>query len=190
MNEPGSWFPKPYADFVAKLRVPCGFLLLVTFGWLSKPTFSSMLLGLPISLVGLLIRAWAAGHLAKNRKLAISGPYAYIRNPLYVGTLIVGLGVVIACRDLWLAAIFAAVFLLVYLPVIELEEQHLRRIFPEYSEYAAHVYRLFPLSKWEAGTAPFSWPLYRKNEEYKALAGFVIAVGWLVVKWKLWPTGS
>lgn len=149
-----------------------------------------MLLGLPISVVGLLIRAWAAGHLAKNQELAISGPYAYIRNPLYVGTLIVGLGVVVASRSAWLAGIFAVVFLLVYLPVIELEEQHLRSIFPRYSEYAAHVYRLVPLRRWPGASKPFSGALYRKNEEYKALAGFLLAVAWLVVKWRLWHSGS
>jgi len=190
MADRGSWFPKPYADFVARLRVPCGFLLLVTFAWLSKPTAKSMLLGLPISVVGLLIRAWAAGHLAKNQELAISGPYAYIRNPLYVGTLIVALGVVVASRDAWLAGIFALVFLFVYLPVIELEEQHLRQIFPRYSEYAEHVYRLVPLRKWPGASKAFSGALYRKNEEYKALAGFLIAVAWLVAKWQLWYKGS
>jgi protein-S-isoprenylcysteine O-methyltransferase Ste14 len=182
IREPGSWFPKRYADFVAKLRVPSGFLLLITFALLSRPSVTSMLLGLPVSAVGLLIRAWAAGHLSKNKELAVSGPYAYIRNPLYVGTLIVALGVVIASRDAWLAGIFAAVFLLVYLPVIELEEQHLRRIFPKYSEYAAHVYRLVPLRRWSGSRKRFSSALYRRNEEYKALAGFMIAVAWLVFK--------
>jgi hypothetical protein len=91
---------------------------------------------------------------------------------------------VIAARDWWLAAIFAAVFLLVYLPVIELEEQHLRNIFPDYARYADHVYRLFPLRKWRGGESRFSWALYRKNEEYKALLGFLCAAAWLVFRLK------
>ena len=176
------WFPKPFADFVARLRVPCGFLLLGAFAWLSKPTPESLLLGLPISVLGLLCRAWATGHLAKNQQLATGGPYAYIRNPLYVGTLTVAAGIVIASRNFWLAALFAAVFLLVYLPVIELEEQHLREIFPNYGTYAGHVHRLVPLRKWQAGEAHFSWALYRKNEEYKALLGFLLAVVLLTAK--------
>jgi protein-S-isoprenylcysteine O-methyltransferase Ste14 len=180
------WFPKPYADQVAKLRVPFGFVLLVTFAWLSRPTPLSMAIGLPIGVIGLLIRGWAAGHLAKNEQLAVSGPYARIRNPLYAGTLIVAAGIVVACRDWPLAIIFAAVFLLVYLPVIELEEQHLRKLFPEYGAYADCVHRLFPLRSWPAGGGRFSWKLYRKNEEYKALAGFVLAVGWLIAKWSFW----
>jgi protein-S-isoprenylcysteine O-methyltransferase Ste14 len=180
------WFPKRYADAVARLRVPCGFLLLVAFAWLSKPTPQSILGGLPFCAIGLFIRAWAAGHLAKNRELATSGPYAYMRNPLYAGTLIAALGIVIAARDGALAAIFAAVFLLVYLPVIELEEQHLRELFPAYADYASSIRRLLPLRKWLGTQRSFSWPLYRRNEEYKALIGFLIALAWLIFKsWRL-----
>jgi len=179
---PQYWFPKKYADFVQRLRVPCGFLLLATFAWLSQPTPLSMLAGLPVSLLGLLLRGWAAGHLAKNRELAASGPYAYIRNPLYAGTLLTAAGVVIASQSLWLVLIFASVFLLVYLPAIELEEQHLRAIFPNYAGYAAHVNRFLPFSKWTNGVNRFSWPLYRRNEEWKAALGFTLAAAWLGLK--------
>lgn len=176
-------FAKPYADFVARLRVPCGFLLLVTFAWLSRPNGESMLAGLPLCAIGLLLRGWAAGHLAKNENLATSGPYAYVRNPLYAGTLLVALGIVIACRSVPLAIVFAAVFLLVYFPVIELEEQHLCDIFPAYVEYASRVRRFLPRRAPNAAAhVPFRWKLYVKNEEYKALAGFVLAVAWLAAK--------
>jgi protein-S-isoprenylcysteine O-methyltransferase Ste14 len=141
-----------------------------------------MVTGLPIACLGLLLRGWAAGHLAKNQQLATSGPYAYLRNPLYVGTLTIAAGLVVAARDWWLAAIFAAVFLLVYLPVIELEEQHLRNIFPDYGPYADRVYRLVPLRRWARAGSRYSWTLYRNNEEYKALAGFLCAVAWLIFK--------
>lgn len=175
-------FAKPYADFVARLRVPCGFLLLVTFAWLSRPNAESMLIGLPIAVLGLLLRGWAAGHLAKNENLATSGPYAYVRNPLYAGTLVVALGIVVACRSIPLAIVFVAVFGLVYFPVIELEEQHLRDIFPAYADYASHVRRFLPRRAAKAGHTPFRWRLYFKNEEYKALAGFALAVAWLAAK--------
>lgn len=178
------WFPKAYADTVARLRVPSGFLLLAAFGWLSAPSVRSMSIGLPISVLGLLLRGWAAGHLAKNEQLAMSGPYTYIRNPLYAGTLIVAAGIVIASASASMAVIFGLVFFLVYFPVIELEEQHLRKIFPGYAEYASHVHRLLPLSKWHGAAARrFGWSLYRRNEEYQALAGFLLAAGWLVGKW-------
>ena len=137
-------FPKKYADFAQRLRVPAGFVLLVTFAWLSRPSGFSMEVGVPVSLAGLLLRAWAAGHLAKNQELATSGPFAYVRNPLYLGTLITAAGLVVAAREIWLAILFAAVFALVYLPAIELEEQHLRAIFPGYAEYAARIQRFLP----------------------------------------------
>jgi protein-S-isoprenylcysteine O-methyltransferase Ste14 len=139
-----------------------------------------MLIGLPISVLGLWLRAWATGHLAKDQQLARTGPYAYIRNPLYTGTLIVGAGILIAARDALLGIIFILAFSLIYLPVIELEEQHLREIFPAYATYAAQVNRFFPVNKCDAGQARFSWSLYFRNEEYKALIGFLLATAWLV----------
>lgn len=176
----GYLFPKPYADFVQRLRVACGFALLIAFALLSRPSELSLSIGLPISVLGLLLRGWAAGHLAKDRELATSGPYAYIRNPLYAGTLIVALGIVIASRNIWLAVIFSAVFLLVYLPAIELEEQHLREIFPNYEAYGKAVRRWVPVSRWEDTSGRFTWSLYKRNEEYKAALGFMLATAWLI----------
>jgi protein-S-isoprenylcysteine O-methyltransferase Ste14 len=178
------WFPKPYSDAVAKLRVPFGFVLLVAFALLANPTPASVAFGFPISVLGLLIRGWAAGHLSKNQDLATSGPYAFVRNPLYIGTLTAAVGIVVACRNWVLAGIFAAAFVLVYLPVIELEEQHLRAIFPRYGDYAEHVRRLLPMSHWDPIGRRFAWSLYKRNEEYQAAAGFLIAAAWILVR--LW----
>ena len=176
-------FPKPYADFVARLRVPCGFALVAAFAWFSHPDARSMLYGVPVSLIGLAVRAWAAGHLAKDRTLASSGPYAYTRNPLYLGTLLVAAGLAIASRSVGLGALFAAVFLGIYLPVIQLEQQHLRRLFPEYAAYAARVPALLPRITPVAGDRrAFQWALYVKNREYQAAAGFLIGV--LFLLWK------
>lgn len=178
------WFPKPYADRVARLRVPSGFLLVLMFAGLAKPTAESLAWGLPISLAGLLLRAWAAGHLAKNQNLATGGPYAWTRNPLYLGTLIVAAGLVIAASQWLLAVIFAAVFAFVYLPVIELEEQHLRELFPEYKSYAERVPVLLPRPPASSDGAGFRWNLYRRNEEYQALLGFLAGAGFLF--WRVW----
>lgn len=176
------WFPKPYADFVQRLRVAAGFLLLITFAVFSQPSIESLTVGLPVCLVGLWLRAWAAGHLAKDAELATGGPYAYVRNPLYAGTLLMAVGIVVASRSIALAVITAAVFLLVYLPVIELEEQHLSEIFPRYEMYARHVNRLLPLRRYNAGSRAFSWAFYRKNREDKAALGFATALLWMVAK--------
>lgn len=174
-----SHFPKTYADRVARLRVPGLFVLIGTFAWLARPSAASLAWGVPVSLLGLAIRAWAAGHLAKNQQLAQSGPYAFTRNPLYIGTLVIALGMVIAARNIWLAFIFAAVFLLIYLPVIELEEQHLRHLFPGYAAYADQVPALWPRFS-ASGSGRFEPRLYWKNQEYQALLGFLASLAWLI----------
>jgi steroid 5-alpha reductase family enzyme len=117
--------------------------------------------------------------------LARGGPYAYTRNPLYVGTLLVAAGLVVASRNVWLGILFAAVFLFVYLPVIQLEEQHLRSLFPDYAAYAEEVPALLPrLSPAPAkNVQPFRSSLYLKNKEYQAGAG--LAAGMLFLLWKL-----
>ena len=178
-------FPKRYADLVARLRVPSGFAIVVVFAWLSRPTAQSLAIGLPVSVAGLALRGWAAGCLAKNQQLARGGPYAHMRNPLYVGTLLVAAGLVIASRNLWLGILFAAVFLFVYLPVIQLEEQHLRSLFPDYADYAAEVPALLPriTAAPAKNLQPFRLSLYLKNREYEAGAGF--AAGMLFLLWKL-----
>jgi hypothetical protein len=175
-------FPKPYADFAQRLRAPSGFLLLAAFVWLAAPSARSLAMGAPISIAGLLLRAWAAGHLAKNQRLAAGGPYAYTRNPLYLGTALVAAGLVAASRQPALAVLFTAAFALVYLPAIELEEQHLRELFPEYEEYARRVPRLGFRIPGQGSREPFRMALYRQNEEYKAAAGFVLVMMLLI--WK------
>jgi protein-S-isoprenylcysteine O-methyltransferase Ste14 len=180
-------FPKAYADTVARLRVPGGFLLVAAFAWYSRPTPLSLGWGIPVSLAGLLLRGWAAGCLAKDRELATGGPYAYTRNPLYLGTLLVAAGLVMGSRNLGLAVLFAAVFALVYLPVIQLEEQHLRKLFPEYAGYEATVPAVWPrlLGHTAVGAGRrFDWRLYWRNREYQAAAGY--AAGLVFLLWKAW----
>ena len=175
-------FPKAYADRVAKLRVPGGFVLVAAFGWFSHPTVSSLLYGVPVSLAGLALRAWAAGHLAKNQKLTTSGPYGIVRNPLYIGTLLVALGLVMASRSWALGVVFAMVFLLIYLPVIQLEEQHLGNLFPEFAGYAREVGALRPRWPPRADPRRFQYALYRKNREYEAALGLGAGLVLLLVK--------
>jgi protein-S-isoprenylcysteine O-methyltransferase Ste14 len=173
---------KTYADCVARLRVPSGFVLAATFAWLSHPNPTSLAMGLPVSILGLLLRAWATGHLEKNMRLARSGPYAHVRNPLYLGTALVAAGLVIASRRWALAIVFAAVFILVYLPVIELEEQHLRSLFPEFSAYARAVPALRPTFAFAPPEQSFRWGLYWRNREYQASLGFLAGAAFLVGK--------
>jgi len=176
------WFPKRYADAVAKLRVPAGFILLAAFLYLAAPDTRSLATGASVAFCGLLLRAWAAGHLEKNRQLAVSGPYAYLRNPLYLGTLLAAAGFVIAARRWELGVLFIAIFGLIYLPVIELEEQRLRELFPSYGDYARRVPMLVPRLRRPPNPRRFRWELYMVNEEYQAGIGF--AAGLAVLIWK------
>ena len=175
-------FPKPYADVVARLRVFLGFVMVAAYAYFSHPTAASLAIGLPLSGCGLALRAWAAGHLRKNERLADSGPYAFTRNPLYLGTLITALGLACAARSAGLALLFAIVFTFVYLPAIELEEQHLAAILPGYAEYAARVPLILP--RWPAlkGAERFSFAQYRRNREYEALAGWSVGALWLIAR--------
>jgi protein-S-isoprenylcysteine O-methyltransferase Ste14 len=176
-------FPKPYADLVARLRVTCGFILVAAFAWFSRPDARSLALGLPVSALGLALRAWATGHVEKDARLAQSGPYAYVRNPLYLGTLLAAAGFAIASRQWPLAALFGVVFVFIYLPAIELEEQHLRRLFPDFADYARRVPALWPTLNPVQRPQRFRWELYIRNREYQALIGFVLGAAFLVIRY-------
>jgi protein-S-isoprenylcysteine O-methyltransferase Ste14 len=175
-------FPKRYADLVARLRVTCGFIMVAAFAWFSQPDARSLTIGLPVSALGLLLRGWATGHVEKNIRLAESGPYAYVRNPLYLGTLLVAAGFAIASREWPLAVLFGVVFLFIYLPAIELEEQHLRKLFPDFAAYAERVPALWPTLTPVTKPESFRWDLYVRNREYQALIGFVLGAALLVGK--------
>ena len=166
------------------MRVPAGFVMAAAFAWFAQPSSRSLAYGIPVAVAGLALRAWAAGCLEKNQALATGGPYAYTRNPLYLGTLLVAAGLAVASRRAELGVLFAAVFVLVYLPAIQLEEQHLRKLFPAYPFYATSVPALWPGRPrgpaWKG--PPFQWRIYWKNREYQAAAG--LAAGMLFLLWK------
>ena len=98
-----------------------------------------------------------------------------MRNPLYGGTLLVAAGLVIATRRVELALLFGAVFLFVYLPVIQNEEQHLRKIFPDYAAYAERVPALIPYRAPCDAPGRFRSELYMRNQEYQACSDILRA---------------
>lgn len=173
-----------WSKIARRIRVPLGFVLVVFYFWLARPTWGSLLLGSIGIAPGLLIRALASGHVRKNEELATSGPYAYTRNPLYMGSLLMGVGFGVAARDWWIGAALAAMFFAIYIPVIRDEEAFLRQRFPEFEEYAGRVPRLLPRIAAEPGekSAGFSSELYLKHREWKALMGSVAIILGLVIK--------
>ena len=176
-----------HGTIVQRFRVPLGFLFAAVFLFFARPTVLTLIIGAVISIIGLLIRAWAAGHIRKNQKLAISGPYAFTRNPLYVGSFVMGLGFTIASGVWWLAILFAILFLGIYLPVMRVEAKELIAIFgDEFEKYAKAVPLFIPrLSAYKnENSAPnkFEKELYLKYREYQAAIGVGLALCVLAVK--------
>jgi protein-S-isoprenylcysteine O-methyltransferase Ste14 len=172
-----------WSRIARRIRVPLGFVFAVLYFWLARPTWRFIVLGAILIVPGLLVRALASGHVRKNEALATSGPYAYTRNPLYLGSLLIGVGFAVAARNWWVGVALVVMFFSIYLPVIRDEETFLRQRFPEFDEYARRVPRMFPrLGGRENDAAVFSIDLYLKHREYNALLGALAMVAALVVK--------
>ena len=173
-----------------RIRVPLGFAFAILYFWLAHASWRSLALGAVFVTQGLLIRALASGHVRKNEELATSGPYAYTRNPLYLGSLLIGIGFAVAARSWWIGAALVLMFVAIYVPVIRSEEAFLGDRFPEFPEYAGKVPRIIPritpAFRKESG-AGFSMDLYLKHREYNALIGSLGLAVALVLKMKLIP---
>jgi protein-S-isoprenylcysteine O-methyltransferase Ste14 len=168
--------------------VPLGFVFAAGYLWFARPTWLYLLIGFVIAMAGVLIRALASGHIQKNAALATTGPYAYTRNPLYLGSIVIAIGFIVAARNIWIGVATLAMFAFIYLPVIKSEEKYLRSTFPGYDFYANAVPRLLPrLTRYqpedsaEEGSG-FSAALYMRHREYNAAIGAVLMLGALVVK--------
>lgn len=183
-----------YSKIARRIRVPLGFVLAALYIWLARPSWKSLLVGIAIATPGLALRAVAAGTVKKNRELATTGPYAFTRNPLYLGSILIGIGFGVASRNGWIAVAIVVMFLAIYLPVIRAEEEYLRSQFSGFDEYARMVPRLWPRftagktaaepvnSEESAGQSGFSRHLYWKHREYNALLGAVGMMAVLIVK--------
>ena len=112
----------------------------------------------------------------------MSGPYGYTRNPLYLGSILIGIGFTVAGRNLWIWGLLGVMFIAIYVPVIRSEEAFLRSRFPDFESYARRVPRLLPRWSGESLTANFSYLLYLKHREYNALLGAVLMMLAITVK--------
>lgn len=170
----------------ARWRVRLGYPLAAGFAFLAQPSNESLLWGGAVAAIGLLIRGAAAGHLYKHQRLAMSGPYRFTRNPLYLGSASMAAGLLVAGRS-WLAAALVAVYFVVfYTGVMRAEEAELRaRYGQEFAAYAACVplFLPWPLPRVPA-THAFSRRQYKINREYQAAVGFVLGLALLYAKMK------
>ncbi|MFL6229023.1 MAG: methyltransferase family protein [Pyrinomonadaceae bacterium] len=184
MRRGGTW--------VQRWRVPLGFLCAGVFMLLADARALSLAVGGVIAVDGLAIRAWASGHIRKNDALATSGPYAHTRNPLYLGSFLIGIGFTVAASGRWwlllvLGGTFAALFLGIYLRVMRVEAQTLAQLFgEEYENYARAVPlfapRLVPYRGGRTSDVRFDTKLYLRYREYRAALGLVVAWCLLALK--------
>jgi len=184
--------------FVTRWRVRTGYPLAILYWWLARPTYESILAGAIIAILGLLIRASAAGHLRKSEALTTTGPYAWTRNPLYLGSSLMAAGFAVAGNSWWSALVLIAYFCVFYPAVMRNEEAELQRRYgAAFLEYAKRVPLFFPLPPRHAPahsaathtTAHFSWPQYRRNREYQAALGVLGALFLVWLRLKLRTRG-
>lgn len=176
-----------YSETAKRLRLPLGFILGIGYLIFARPTPLTLAVGGTIALVGVLVRAWASGHISKNERLATSGPYAHTRNPLYFGSFLIAAGFAIAAH--WtLLLVVVAFFALVYAPTMQRERANIAGRFPDaYEAYAANVPAFVPRpTPWKA-THPddensFSLELYMKHGEWKAGLTYLLVMAWLIYR--------
>ena len=179
-----------FAAAMSRWRVRAGYLLAIAVLWFARPTLHSIAVGAAIGLVGLGLRAYAAGYLRKQDVLTVTGPYAYTRNPLYLGSFLLAIGAAVAAHS-WIAAVLLLLyFASVYSFVMLREEQELRGHHgAAFEEYARRVPLFFPRlipARTSANSGAFSLRQYRKNHEYEAAIGYLLLITVLLILWR-WP---
>lgn len=174
-----------------RIRVPLGFLVAVLYLfelWRHAPRPAAIAWSLALVIPGLWLRAYASGYVKKNRELTMTGPYAHTRNPLYLGSILIASGFALALLSWLVAVVLAAVFIVIYVPVIASEENFLRTAFPQFGEYCRNVPPLLPrLTPFRGGPWPdasgggvtgdsggFSFALYFRHREYNAAIGSLL----------------
>jgi protein-S-isoprenylcysteine O-methyltransferase Ste14 len=172
------------------LRTKSAWIVVVPYFLLAWPTPAGLLVGAMLSALGLLLRAWSAGTIHKGEVLTVSGPYAFVRNPLYVGSFLIGAGLAVAGGSwLWLV-LFLGFFVAVYGPTVSAEAARLTEQFGHhYVEYCAEVPAFIPRLKsfrrrrgGPTAADRFRWSQYERNREWEALLGTAAAFGLLGLK--------
>jgi len=163
------------AAILVRRRVTLGFIVAVAAFVLAQPTWRTWSTGLAIACAGEALRVWAAGHLDKGREVTRSGPYRWTRHPLYAGSSIIALGVVVASRSGWVALIGAAYVGITIPAAIRAEEAFLRRTF-------GPTYDLYQRAEAPPMLRRFSLANARRNREYRAALGLIVGFAILAAR--------
>jgi len=177
-------------SFFVRWRVRVGYPLAIAVVYFSRPTPRNILVGALVGVAGLCLRAYAAGYLHKKEVLSVTGPYAYTRNPLYLGSAILALGAGIATRSWVSALVLIAYFALFYSMVMQREanELHIRHgaSFDEYARIVPiFIPRVTAAKLTGDSAAAFSFTQYKKNHEWQAAVGFLFLILVLLLRWRL-----
>ena len=170
--------------WIARWRVRLGYPLAIVVLFFARPSLTSIAAGAGIGVLGLLLRGYAAGYLKKQEILTTTGPYAFTRNPLYLGSAILAAGAAWAMHSWISVGVLGAYFAVVYYVVMRREEEELRGHFgAAFDRYTKAVPLFFPRATParlgdRGGT--FSFAQYRKNHEYEAALGFLFLLAVLV----------
>jgi protein-S-isoprenylcysteine O-methyltransferase Ste14 len=169
---------------IGRNRILVSLFLGILFWFLSKPTILSVTAGIPFVILGEAIRTWSSGHIRKNQELATTGPYAFTRNPLYLGNGVMGLGFVLMARSGWLLFLFILCFILIYRFTIRREEEKLSAKFgPQFTLYAESVPRFFPrLTAWRQAETAFDWGLVLKHREHRTWLGIAAVLVLIIAR--------
>lgn len=176
--QPQDWIAR-WQRVARRIRVPLGFATaaLYLFEMGRQPLHPrAVAWSLALTLPGIWLRGYAAGYVKKNQELTTTGPYAHVRNPLYLGSILIAGGFASALMSWPVALALAVMFIAIYVPVIASEERFLSATFPEFNEYSRRVPRLLPrLLPAQMGhpgeKGRFTLGLYLKHREYNALLG-------------------
>ncbi len=201
-----SGFERPIDRFVRHHRGKLHLLaFLLALAW-ATPRFPQVLLGLPLITLGLAIRAWCSGYLAKNTELCTTGPYAYCRHPMYLANFIIVAGILLAGNNVYMTVTGLLLTILVQVFAIRREEVLLHYLFGEdYARYRRHTPCVFPWTPRSAavqGSGQFTWLLARYNGIGEQAAGLLLLLILFAVKalvlahyghvypvtYGLWPT--
>jgi protein-S-isoprenylcysteine O-methyltransferase Ste14 len=169
---------------IYRWRVRTGSLAAAATIILAKPSYKSIIIGFIISILGLLLRAWSCGHIQKEKKLSISGPYRYTRNPLYLGNLVIGIGITAGAFSWWVFGVFCLYFLIFYPVIIDFEKRKMERLFPSQYQTFKQVPLFIPAlrPRISCEKKAFKWSLYLANKEYRAFIGVLIFWAALIIK--------
>ena len=201
-----SGFERPIDCFLRHHRGKLHLLaFLLALAW-ATPRFPQVLLGLPLIVLGLVIRAWCAGYLAKNTELCTAGPYAYCRHPMYLANFVVVVGIVLAGNNFYMTVVAMIATIVVQGFAIRREDALLHYLFgEEYTRYCRHTPCVLPWPPRSAvaqGNSRFTWLLAKYNGIGEQAAGVLLLLILFVVKamvlahyghvypvtYGLWPT--